>query len=225
MSLRRSDLIEAAAQSWAGSDGLVAVSDLRWHVLGVRRPIYVIMAGLLDTVLKSRFKTAPPTQGVSLSANPRGQQSTTGAVVSAIGGGALLATAAIVALIPVRTWQSDYPSCGSALAPSVGQFESANEAFNIFDRSAFSALCSDALAPMRTWSIVLALLGLALLSFGLIRISRLHSQRIVVTPARSRQRSLSSELQRLGDLRTQKLLTDEEFERAKKRVLDGGTTP
>lgn len=157
-----------------------------------------------------------------MSANPRGQQSTTGAVVSAIGGGALLAAAAIVALIPVQTSQSDYPSCGSALAPSVGQFESANEVFNIFDRSAFSALCSDALAPTRTWSIVLAILGLALLSFGLIRISRLHSQRIVVTPARSRQRSLSSELQRLGDLRSQKLLTDEEFERAKKRVLDGG---
>ncbi|HZL04313.1 MAG TPA: SHOCT domain-containing protein, partial [Coriobacteriia bacterium] len=189
------------------------MSDLRWHVLGVRRPIYVIMAGLLDTVLKSRFKTAPPTQGVSLSANPPGEQSTTGAVLSAIGGGALLAVAAIVALVPVRTSQLNYPNCGSALAPSVGQFGSANEFFNVFDRSYFSALCSDALAPMRTWSIVLAILGLALLSFGLVRISLSRSKHIVVTspvtPA-----SLSSELQRLGDLRARKLLTDEEFERA-----------
>lgn len=146
--------------------------------------------------------------------------SRTTAAVLTISGALGLAVALTVALVPVRTSQLNYPSCGSALVPNGGgNFNSGNFTWDLLDNSLYRNLCENALAPMRGWAITLAIIGLILLIWGIVALVRTPKPSALMPNS-----SVAAQLSEIARLKETGALTDEEFAAAKSRIVSGEQT-
>ncbi|WP_444663651.1 SHOCT domain-containing protein [Cellulomonas sp. CW35] len=140
----------------------------------------------------------------------------TSAVSVVLGVGALLA-GAFMGLRPLPSPQSDQETCGSAFAPSIGDYSDA------LSRAFFKAVCADAVNQAKVVSIVLVLLAAALVVAGAIGLAGArpqHHASILAAKRPEPHAPVAEQLERLAALHANGTITNAEFEAAKRKVLN-----
>ena len=137
-------------------------------------------------------------------------------------GGALLSVTGIilgviglvVAFRPVENFWGQ--NCGSVFAPENTYDIGFGDSF--LDRAAFDSACPDAIAPYLAWTWFLLVAACLTLLVGAVLFATATQ-----APGGNSSPTVASELERLEALQRSGALTDEEFVRAKGRIIGTGT--